>query len=279
MKVTLISHVNGDGDILEAWLKYNLHLGITAFHLIVHGTREENSRLYDLKDCFPITIADQYEGAYHCDEQKARLNWLLDKMRGQWVLLADSDEFVELPYRGVGSTIRMLKLAGKSTLPAPMLQRITRDGALDTPALITDPFHFFPLCSVDLYERMGVGAATRKFPLFFCTEQTVLHSGGNHQSPNGDLGTSLQGVTHHFKFRSAVFQRLSNRINSSHPWRHESVEFQEYLEHHSHCVPTEGAFAYSRRELFRRGLLRGYTLMTGIRHFWRSGSMRPRHNS
>src|SRR5208283_4031706 len=60
----------------------------------------------------------------------------------------------------------------------------------------------------------------------------------------------------HFKFRRTVSQRLERRINSAYLWRHESVQFREYLESHSNRVPLEGAFVYSREELFRRRLLK-----------------------
>src|SRR5208283_675537 len=60
----------------------------------------------------------------------------------------------------------------------------------------------------------------------------------------------------HFKFRRTVSQRLDKRINSAYLWRHESVQFRDYLESHSNRVPLEGAFVYSREELFRRRLLK-----------------------
>jgi len=269
MKVGLVSHVNGDGDLLEAWFKYYQGLGISSFHLIVHGPAEENERLYAIKDKYPIVIEDAYQGTFDSNEKKVRLNSLLARMRGRWIVLADSDEFVELPYDSIGATIRVLRLMGKNALFAPMLQRLTHDGSLDSPAVIPNPFQTFPLCSVDLYRSMGAEADIRKYPLFYCTDRTTLQDGGNHNCPTGNLAASLQGVTHHFKFRRAVCQRLDSRINSAHPWRHESVQFQNYLANHGYRIPTENAFAYSRAELFRRGLLRRFTLMTGFRYLRR----------
>src|SRR5277367_5172859 len=108
MKVGLVSHVNGDGDLLEAWFKYYQGLGISSFHLIVHGPAEENERLYAIKDKYPIVIEDAYQGTFDSNEKKVRLNSLLARMRGRWIVLADSDEFVELPYDSIGATIRML---------------------------------------------------------------------------------------------------------------------------------------------------------------------------
>jgi len=269
MKLGLVSHVNGDGDLLEAWIKYYSRLGVSSFHLIVHGPQEENRRLYALKDSYPVIVEDTYEGPFDSEEKKRRLNSLLARMRRQWLVLADSDEFVEFPYRKIFTTILALKLGKKNALFAPMVQHLTLDGSLDTPEVIENPFRTFPLCSVDLYQKMGVQASINKYPLFYCNDGTMLQEGGNHNCPNSDLAASLQGVTHHFKFRRSVRQRLDSRIHSSHPWRHESVQFQNFLASNASRLPTDGAFAYSRTEMFRRGLLRRSTFMIGVRYLRR----------
>jgi hypothetical protein len=141
-----------------------------------------------------------------------------------------------------------------------MVQHLTPNGTLETPELVDDPFRTFPLCSVDLYQKMGVKASIDKYPLFYCGDKTELVEGGNHNCPTGKPARTLQGATHHFKFRRAVRERLDNRINSSHPWRHESIQYQNYLADNGNRLPTDDAFEYSRPELFRRGLLRRPTL-------------------
>jgi glycosyltransferase involved in cell wall biosynthesis len=258
MSLKLISHVNGDGDLIEAWLKYYLQLGVDRFHLVVHGDPEENDRLLAIKNSYPITIEDTYGGPFHIDEKKNRLDAVLARYTGQWILLVDSDEFVEFPYRDIPATVRKLNFVHANLMAAPMLQRLTADWSLETPPVIEDPFQMFPLCLVDLYRRMDAKADIFKFPLFFCASSTQLAEGGNHHPPLGcePRATTLQGVTHHFKFRRTVSQRLDKRIHSAHPWRHESVQFREYLDSHSTRLPLEGAFVYSREELFRRRLLR-----------------------
>jgi Glycosyl transferase family 2 len=265
MELRVLSHINADGDLLEAWFKHYRRLGASSFHLIVHGPRDENERLYALKDSHPVVIEDAYQGTFHSEEKKRRLNSLLARMRGQWVVVADSDEFVEFPYRSIAATVWMLRLIRRNALFAPMLQHLTVDGSLDTPEVVTDPFRTFPLCSVDLYQIMGVGAAITKWPLFYCTDRTQLQEGGNHSCPIGNAGTSMQGVTHHFKFRRSISLRLSERSHSAHPWRHESAQFRNYLETHGNLLPTEGAFVYSRDSLVRRGLLRKFTGMMAVR--------------
>jgi glycosyltransferase involved in cell wall biosynthesis len=268
MSLRLFSHVNADSDLIEAWLKYYLRLGVDWFHLVVHGPPEENAKLLAIKGSYPITIEDVYQGPFpatvshggklNSTEKKNRLDALLARYTGQWVLLVDSDEFVEFPYRDIPETIRKLECANADLMAAPMLQRLKTDGSLDSPPVIDDPFEIFPLCSVDLYRRMAVSADIFKFPLFYCASGTELVDDGNHHPPRGlkPKAAEMRGVTHHFKFRRTITQRLEKRINSEHPWRYESVGFRQYLENHANRLPLEEAFPYSREELFRRKLLR-----------------------
>ena len=101
MSLKLLSHVNADSDLIEAWLKYYLRLGVDRFHLVVHGTPDENAKLLGIKDSYPITIEDTYQGPFAVENKKNRLDALLARSAGQWVLLVDSDEFVEFPYRDI----------------------------------------------------------------------------------------------------------------------------------------------------------------------------------
>jgi hypothetical protein len=158
-----------------------------------------------------------------------------------------------------------------------MVQRVSPDGSLESPPIIGDPFRTFPLCSVDLYQRMGVKAATSKYPLFWCGALTTMVEGGNHHSPNGEqtiLSHFLQGVTHHFKWRRTVTERLVRRVNSSHTFRHESTGFQAYLERHDYRVPVEGAFPYTRAELIRRALIKTITPKSIVYQVLRQAQLR-----
>jgi hypothetical protein len=272
MVLRLVSHVSGDGDLLEAWFRYYIGLGITSFHLIVHGSREENAKVFALRGQFPVIISDNYEGEFTSVEKKRRIDSVLATMTGQWLLVVDSDEFVEFPFRQIPRTIRLLELARANAIYAPMLQHMKLDGSLNTPEVIDNPFRVLPLCSVSLYEKMGTKASISKCPLFYCTNGTALSDGGNHSPPLGapPATCSILGVTHHFKFRNSILQRLDRRIHSSHPWRHESAQFHNYLESHDYRLPLDGSFIYSRAELFRRGLLRRVTLRSGLRWVRRS---------
>jgi glycosyltransferase involved in cell wall biosynthesis len=256
--VKLISQVNGDGDIIEAWLNHYLRLGVEHFHLVVHGPADENAKLLSIKDSYPITIEATYGGPFDSHEKKRHLDAVLARLPNQWVVVADSDEFVEFPYSDIPETIEVLSSARANLIAAPMLQRVALDGSFISPSVIDDPFKTFPLCSSDLYWKVGIKAEIFKFPLFFCTKETRLLEEGNHNPPLGDepSETRALGVTHHFKFRRTLSHRLDKRINSAHQFRQESLELREYLGAHSDRLPLEDAFPYSRAELFRRGLLR-----------------------
>lgn len=271
----LISHINGDSDIIEAWVKYYIKLGVDHFHLVVHGTTDQNETLLSIANQYPITIEEMYGGPFACEEKKSRLDAILSRCAGQWVVLADSDEFVEFPYENITATIGALTEANATVMAAPMLQRLTADGTLETPPLIEDPFELFPLCSVTLYRQMGMKGDIFKFPLFFCGQGTSLREEGNHHPPVGyePRGGGIAGVTHHFKFRRTIAKRIDNMILSEHPWRHESVQFREYLDRHAGRLPLDNAFVYSREELFRRGLLRKGSAGESRRVVWEdSGS-------
>ena len=256
----LISHINDDQDLTQPWLDYYMRRGITAFHVVVHGSREENAKLFELKNSYPIIIEAQYGGEFTSEKKQEYIHSVLSTLRGQWVLLVDSDEFVEFPYLSIGITVTVLRLLGANALYAPMLQRLTRDGSINTSAT-SDPFRQFPLCSPDLYLKMGVKATTSKYPLFRCSDSTFPDPGA-HGRPNGPstVLSPLRGVTHHFKWKQSVMKRLTSRINSSHTWRHESEGYQAYLERNGYRLPTSDSFPYSRQELVRKGLLKRATL-------------------
>lgn len=264
----LVSHVNGDNDLIESWLKYYIRLGVEHFHLVVHGPASENQKILAIKDQYPVTIDDAYQGPFDSDQKKCRLDAVLSRLRKQWVVLVDSDEFVEFPYEGIHETVRWLEHEGANVMAAPMLQRLTRDGSLESPPTIDDPFGTFPLCSASLYRQMGMTGDVFKFPLFFCTDGTRMREEGNHHPPLGPepRGSRIRGVTHHFKFRRTVSQRLEKMIRSEHPWRHESVQLREYLDCHAQRLPLDDAFEYSREELFRRRLLQQQRKAVRIPH-------------
>lgn len=257
MNFRLVSHVNRDDDLIEAWLQHYLRLGVASFHLIAHGGREQNRRLFEIADRYPVHILDAYTGVFDPFEKRDRLTWGLSTLGSGWIVLVDSDEFLELPYRSLSTTVNMMRWLRADSLRAPMLQRFAWDG------IYTDggarPFDAYPWCSVDLYAQLGQPQAViDKYPVFELKRNTWLTNGSNHHPPNGH-GSRLApmlGVTHHFKWRPAVQNRLSDRASSTHAYRGESQQYIKFLGESGWRLPTDGTFRYSRRALFTRGLLR-----------------------
>jgi hypothetical protein len=271
----LLSHVRGDDDLIPAWLEHYRRLGVTTFHVIVHGPASENTTLRGLAGRYPIVVEDAYDAEFISREKERRLNEVLARLRGRWFVMVDSDEFLELPYDGLAPTIAVLQRLGADALYAPMLQRVRADFSLATPETLADPFQEMPLCSVSLYRDMGSQGSIDKYPLFFNQATTVVN-GGAHLPPNREATvlSRARGVTHHFKWRRSAIPRLEARVASQHKWRHESAAYLAYLEAHDGRLPRGDAFVYSREALFRRHLLRRVGVIGHAR--WAAGWLASR---
>ena|ERR1043166_1406370 len=257
MKVPLLCQWSGDGDIAAAFLRHYIRW-VSEFHLILHGSEEANQVIVDLRRSFPIVIHDRYEGRFDDEEKKRRLNDLAAKFREQWLLVVDSDEFLELPYDTMDDAICNLEQFGFTYMAAPMLQRFRADCSLDSPEIVNEISDEFPMCSERLYELMGnVTGLTTKFPLFRCTAASTIGI-GHHLPPNQVCpDNQISGVSHHFKWRSSAISRIAARIEEKWPWAEtESVFYLRYLEENGMKLPANGAFRYSREELFKRELLK-----------------------
>jgi hypothetical protein len=256
--MNLVSHINADGDIMQAWLDHYVRLGVTRFHVVLHGPEEENARLLSLRDRYPIEVHEMYGGPFLGKEKKRRLDHVLAGLTGQWLLLVDSDEFLELPVGSMAQAIRLLERTGTNALAAPMVQRIRADGSLESPDPVPDPFREFPLCSWNLYSLMSVKAPLSKFPLFYCRSGTEMMESRNHYPPLGTVAAPdiLQGVSHHFKWRRVVLERLRQRVNFAGRSGEDSAGFLGYLERNGRRLPIQDAFPGTRDELERRRLLR-----------------------
>ena len=112
MDIKLISHINGDADLLPSWFQYYSDMGVRSFHIVVHGSKEDNHRIYELCKTFPVSIVAQYEGEFNIEKKKEHLQHCLDLYRDNWILLADSDEFVELPYTSLKTVVEEMENTG-----------------------------------------------------------------------------------------------------------------------------------------------------------------------
>lgn len=261
MGIDLLCHWNGDGDFAHAWLDYYVRMGVSDFHLILHGAYEENDLALRVFQNYPVKIHEMYEGPFTEEEKIRRLTALARKFHGKWILLVDSDELVELPYKRLQTNIDHMVERGSSTLHAPLLQRIMKGGSLDSSVEIMEPFVEFRICSERLYHILGSdkwSPCLDKYPLIHCCSETEIER-GNHLPANGwqSVEPYLRGVSHHFKWRRGVIVRLKKAIaDELDTAATEAEPYLRYLGAHENKLPLVASFDYSRPELFRRGLLR-----------------------
>ncbi len=179
-RVHLVGHIGiQDRDILSHWLAYYRGLGVDDIHLVLHGPWRSTEFAPLVESGFggDVTIAEEYEGPFIEPVKSAKLTLLSQRFVGDWVLVADADEFLELPFPTLAATLRALRGLGITSLPAIMLQRVAVDGRLPPVDVATDPAATFPLGIPLLFERMAPGATPpwkTKHPLFLVHAKSVV---------------------------------------------------------------------------------------------------------
>ena len=106
-----------------------------SFHLIVHGPREDNSRLYALKDSYPITIEDVYEKHLTATKSEGVSILCSPKCAGGGSCLSTVTNSWNFRTGQSTQQVECFNLS-EGALFAPMLQRLTIDGSLDTPTVV-----------------------------------------------------------------------------------------------------------------------------------------------
>ena len=255
--VQLLSFIGRhDRDILPLFLAHYRRLGVRGFLLALHGDWPE-AALDWVTGQDDVAIWDLLGGAYEDSYKRSVLNVMAERHAGSWVVLADADEFLELPYAGLERTIRALEVLGLDCLPGYFLQRLTADGRLPLldPALSVDAQ--FPLSSFGLTEAMGVASPVwkTKYPLARVTDDFKIDR-GNHWPPNpmSLAHAPVRGVVHHVKWRATLHEALDSPRGQSSNYD-EMEAFGRWLERHDGRLPLEGARRYSRDEVIRQGLL------------------------
>ena len=109
------------GQIAEAelglvpeFLRHYAALGVTRFHLILHGAVEGRRALRDALGSPAVEIEAERDGPL----PQAELSRLVRRHLGEWVLVADPGELLELPCASLTATLRALALAGATSLPS-----------------------------------------------------------------------------------------------------------------------------------------------------------------
>lgn len=245
-----------DADILPHFLEHYRHLGVNSFRFALHGewSGEQLQKLSLQDDCF---IEQQLHDPFSEQLKRRCLTQMAADLIGSWILLADTDEFLELPCHSLKRTCQCLELMGAVSLPALTLQRHSSDGTLAALESTASTEERYPMMQFHLAEAMGVSPPIRKtqYPLVKVNSGFDIQ-GGNHFPPNGKVADvfPIRGVVHHFKWRRALQQSLVlPRDTDANP--EEQAVYLAWLKARDWYLPVELALPYSRATLFEQGLL------------------------
>ena len=151
----LLSFVGQDDtDILGHFLDHYRKLGIGEFHLFIHGdwTQAELAPLTSTD----VTIAGVVQTPFDEGIKSSALNDYAARWQDEWIILADADEFLELPYASLEKTIKALRCLGIDELPSFLVQRAAADGSLPSISAGSPIDALFPCSDYRLAERMAV---------------------------------------------------------------------------------------------------------------------------
>lgn len=251
--VVAVCYINGDGDLLPEWFDYYQRLGVTEFLFWVHGPQSENEVLHDLLPNYPARILGTHMGYFSSQSQFVGTRACVDVAPERWVLIVDSDEWVELPCLSLAQTVEAmvgtwLNRIGGTALSAPFAQRIREDGLLvgHDPALGT-VHEEYPMWAQRLREQFLQHWRVDKHPLFFNGEEAQFVDPGHHTAPIGSIVSELKGTTHHFRWRRQLLERMKRATEGPYQWRAlASKKILEYLDKHGGRLSLDGAIRYSR---------------------------------
>ncbi len=199
-----------DSDITPFFLDHYRRLGVGEFHVIVHGDWSD-AELAPLQAA-DVTIEAFSQEPFGVVMKTSALQTLAERFSGEWIIVADTDEFLELPYASLARTVAALRCLGIKELPASLLQRAARDGRLLS---LADgaPEALFPCYDIRLAERMGSRGPIwkGKYPLVMRRARTSSFRHGNHFPSYGRAVAHLpiHGVAHHFKWRDRLMQAIA----------------------------------------------------------------------
>jgi len=253
----LISFVcENDADLLPHFVRWYRGLGVEHFHFILHG-RWSAAGLATLEGLggvdFSRRVDEPFCKTLKCDEITACAR----RFPGEWVVLADADEFLQLPTDSLAEAAARLEAAGADELYANMLQRVAADGSLPEVTADARLEELFPLFSFGLCEEMGLEhpAWKSKYPLArigpHFTYQRGNHLPGNSRSV---AHVPIRGVVHHFKWRRRLLEAFSQERGEGTNFAEMAV-YRRYINTHGR-LPTALAKPCTTETLFEEGWLR-----------------------
>ena len=255
--VSLISMIcHADEDIVPHMIAYYRKIGIVRFRFGLHGTfsNEFLDYIRSQKDIIAIELSAQL---FSEKFKRDVLSELASPLCGQWVVVCDADEFLELPGSSIFEVVGWMESVGMNALPAFFVQRLSSGGSLVELQKEDTPEALYPLYDFNLCERLGSRPPPwkTKFPLARVTHNFSPLM-GQHWPPNGTSHVHLpiRATLSHFKWRASLRESLSSP-RSLDAGKSESDAYLRYLSSSNWQLPTQHAREYSRREMIERGLL------------------------
>lgn len=262
--ITVVTYIRGDADMLDDWFKWYKDLGVDRFHFWTHGAPRENEYLEDVAKDWGAKIIGRHGDTFYepLSAKGAGIGIMLDTLHGDWVVLADSDELLELPVDGgFPEMIRFLTEGHAGTFSAPQMERIARGGFAAAERDEEVSLHAnYPLCAPGLRTYIGKWNGVRKFRwevdkyIFWRHKPEIkLRGTGYHKAPTNVLPHKrARGVTHHFMWREGSVSKFENAVQRGHNARRGRYSvFLRYLKAHDGILPLTNVFEYSREALIK----------------------------
>jgi glycosyltransferase involved in cell wall biosynthesis len=244
-----------DSDLLRPFIRHYRAIGVDRFTFVLHGHWEDQD-LTPLRED-GVEICDRDLEPFSGQRKQAILQRHALAAQGEWIVIADADEFLEVPFADIPETIRYLDFLGAEDLPSVLLQRVAAGGELAAIGDANDLHAVFPYFDYCLSERMEVPGSVwkGKYPLVRVGEN-FRTTRGNHLPHLGRAAalTPVRAVMHHFKWRDRLRGALGKTGGAN---SHSTVAQSHgaFLEKNDWRLPVEGLERYSRAALFQRGYL------------------------
>jgi glycosyltransferase involved in cell wall biosynthesis len=245
-----------DADLMPHFVRWYRNLGVDRFHLIVHGPWDE-ANLAALAALPGVEITQRLHGTFNRNLKCDALTAVARRFVGEWIVIADADELLEMPFPTLAETAEALEKAGIDELYATLIQRVAADGSLPEVRPGTDLNALFPMFHVGLCEDMGLKlpAWRSKYPLARVGPDFVYQR-GNHLPGNSRsvAHAPFRAVMHHFKWRSRLAEAFRRERGEGTNFSEMAV-YRTWIETHGR-LPMAGAKPCSRAALEAEGWLR-----------------------
>lgn len=198
-------------DLLPHFVRWYQRLGLDRFLLVMHGSWSPES-LATIASLPGVECVRQVEGSFCTVLSCAELTAIALRHVGEWTVVVDADEFLEMPVPTLREMVAVLEAAGVDERYASLLQRMAADGSLPEMGADSDRDALFPMMQPGLTEHMGMHPPTwkSKYPFARIGPDFVYQRCNHLQGNSRSLAhVPVRAVLHHFKWRSRLFDAFT----------------------------------------------------------------------